>query len=170
MLSTTLDSAVDVMVGRAVQAQRAFQIWPEAQTNALLADTAECVANHAEELASATVLETGMGNVANKTLKNRLASQLIYPSLAGKPGIGLLRFDAKRHIAELASPMGVVFGLVPRTHPVATFVFKVLIALKGRNALILSCHRAALGVGNLTGELISEVLARHGAPTVSCSG
>ena len=60
--------------------------------------------------------------------------------------------------------MGVIFGLVPRTHPVATFVFKTLIALKGRNALILSCHRAAQGVGQRTGELITDVLARHGAP------
>jgi hypothetical protein len=67
-----------------------------------------------------------MGNVADKRLKNLLAKQLIVPSLAGKPAIGLLRFDEQRRIAELASPMGVVFGLVPRTHPVATFVFKVL--------------------------------------------
>ena len=57
-----------------------------------------------------------------------------------------------------ASPMGVIFGLVPRTHPAAMFVFKMLIALKGRNALILSSHRDAQSVTNHTGDLIAEVL------------
>jgi acetaldehyde dehydrogenase/alcohol dehydrogenase len=164
MLATNSNPQVDAMVALAVGAQRTFQSWSEERTDALLADIAECIADHAEALAVATVRETGMGNVADKTMKNRLASQLIFPSLAGKTGIGVLNVDEKRRIAELASPMGVVFGLVPRTHPVATFAFKVLIALKGRNALIVSCHRAALGVGNLTGELITQVLERHGAP------
>src|SRR5262249_2913741 len=65
---------------------------------------------------------------------------------------------------EIASPVGVVFGLVPKTNPVSTFVFKVLIALKSRNALILSCHRDAQQVGDQTGRLIAAVLLRHGAP------
>jgi hypothetical protein len=60
--------------------------------------------------------------------------------------------------------MGVIFGLVPRTHPVATFVFKVLIALKGRNALILSSHRGAQRVSNRAGELITAVPDAHGCP------
>lgn len=159
-----INPEVDVMVARAVSAQRAFASWSEARTDALLAEIAECIAEHAESLAAATVRETGMGNVADKTMKNRLALETIYPSLAGKPGIGLLRVDEKTRVAEFASPMGVVLGLVPRTHPVATFVFKVLIALKGRNALILSTHRDALGVADRTGRLITEVCKRHGAP------
>jgi acetaldehyde dehydrogenase/alcohol dehydrogenase len=162
--SVAINPEVDAMVALAVTAQRVFESWSEERTDALLADIAECIADHAEALASATVRETGMGNVADKTIKNRLVAQMIYPLLAGKPGIGLLRVDEQQRIAEFASPMGVVFGLVPRTHPVATFAFKVLIALKGRNALILSTHRAALGVADRTGRLISEVLERHGAP------
>ena len=153
------------MVSRAVTAQRAFADWSEVRVDALLRDIAQCIDDHAEELAIAAVEETGLGNVVDKTDKNRLASQAVYASLSGKPGAGLLRVDAERGIAEIASPMGVIFGLVPRTHPVATFVFKTLIALKGRNALILSCHRAAQGVGQRTGQLIASVLARHGAPT-----
>jgi acyl-CoA reductase-like NAD-dependent aldehyde dehydrogenase len=60
--------------------------------------------------------------------------------------------------------MGVVFGIVPLTNPVSTFVFKTLICLKARNALIVSCHHNALGVGNRTGEIIQAVLQQHGAP------
>jgi acyl-CoA reductase-like NAD-dependent aldehyde dehydrogenase len=155
---------VDATVFRAVAAQRAFADWPEPRVDALLQDVATVIADHAEPLARATVAETGLGNVADKTTKNKLASELIYHSLAGKPGSGLLRFDERLGIGEIASPMGVVFGLVPRTHPVATFVFKVLIALKARNALILSCHRGAERVGAQAGELIASVLLAHGAP------
>ena len=67
--------------------------------------------------------------------------------MAGSPASGRCG-TGPNGVTEIASPMGVVFGLVPRTHPVATFVFKVLIALKARNALILSCHRAAQQVTN----------------------
>src|SRR5207237_4488970 len=86
----------------------------------------------------------------------------IYELLKGQPGSGALGEIAG--VSELASPMGVIFGLIPRTHPVATFVFKVLIALKGRNALIVSSHRAAQEVTNTTGELITTVLRGHNAP------
>ena len=86
-----------------------------------------------------------MGNVRDKTAKNRFASLDIYRSLEGRVGQGPLAVDTRRKVMALASPVGVVFGLVPATHPVATFIFKVLIALKGRNALILSPSRRAAG-------------------------
>ncbi|HEY7295473.1 MAG TPA: aldehyde dehydrogenase family protein [Dehalococcoidia bacterium] len=151
-------------VERAVAAQAAFEPWAEPRVDDLLYAIAECIAEHAEALAATTVAETGLGNVADKTLKNLVASRTIQRGLAGKPGTGLLRVDARRNVAEVASPVGVVFGLVPQTNPVATFVFKVLIALKARNALILSCHRGAQGVCDQTGELIAAVLRRHRAP------
>jgi acyl-CoA reductase-like NAD-dependent aldehyde dehydrogenase len=158
------EAMVETMVARAVIAQRAFAHWSEARVDALLGDIADCIAAHAAPLAAATVAETGLGNVADKTLKNRLASQDVFRRLRGQPGTGVLRVDERSGVAELAAPMGVIFGLVPRTHPVATFVFKVLIALKARNALIVSCHRAAQQVGNSTGELIAGVLQAHAAP------
>ena len=73
--------------------------------------------------------------------------------------------DAERKVTEIASPVGVVFGLIPLTNPVATIVNKVLICLKARDAVILSCHRGARGVGDMTGKLIRSVLDRHGAPS-----
>jgi acyl-CoA reductase-like NAD-dependent aldehyde dehydrogenase len=154
---------VNAMVTRAVAAQHAFESWTEARVDALLRDIAQVIDAHAELLAVAAVRETGLGNVRDKTLKNRLASTGIFAAMAGQPGVGRLG-AASGGVTELASPMGVIFGLVPVTHPVATFVFKVLIALKARNALILSCHRGAQQVSNQTGELILEVLQRHAAP------
>ena len=162
--SLAADPEVEALVARAVAAQQYFASWTEARVDALLQDIAECVAERAEHLAAAAVAETGIGNVPDKTIKNRFASLGVYRALAGKPGAGLLQCAADQRAAEIASPVGVILGLIPMTSPAATFVSKTLIALKERNALILSCHRNALTVGNQTGQLIQQALQRHGAP------
>ena len=130
---------------------------------ALLDDVAGAVAGQAEELAAATVAETGIGNVADKTFKNRFASLEVNRTLQGRPGIGPRPPD-DRGVTEIASPVGVVLGLIPMTNPVATLVFKTLICLKARNALIVSHHPAAAGVGARTVALVGDVLAAHRAP------
>ena len=159
-----IDADTNAMVARAVTAQRAFADWDETRVDALLAGIAESVAGQAEALAEACVAETEMGVAADKAAKIQFGSLGVWNSLKGQPAAGLLRSDDRRRVSEIASPMGVVFGLVPLTNPVSTFVFKVLICLKARNAVILSVHRNALGVGNQTGDIILSVLKKHGAP------
>src|SRR5262245_32217888 len=84
--------------------------------------------------------------------------------IAVESGHGEIAFDAGRQIAKIASPVGVVLGLIPAVHPVATFIFKVLIALKGRNAIILSPSRRARRVSQQVGELIQQALREVFAP------
>ena len=114
------------------------------------------MADHADELAAATIAETGIGRVDDKAEKILFGSLGVYATLAGLTASGQVSVDDEREVADYASPMGVVFAMAPVTEPVSTFVNKVLIALKGRNALILSPHRASAGTA-----------AR---PTTSCSG
>ncbi len=159
-----IDADTHQMVARAVAAQRAFQDWSEERVDALLRDVAEAFAERAEELAEASVAETGMGVVADRVFKIRFASLEVYKMLAGNSGSGVLQTDAQRQVTEIASPVGVVFALIPLTNPVSTIVFKTLISLKARNALILSCHHSALRVGNQAGEIIQSVLDRHDGP------
>ena len=159
-----LDQDVDVVVHRARGAQAAFENWTDPRIDALLSDIATMLAGRAEELAIAAVSETGLGNVPDKTLKIRFASLGVYNSLAGQIGQGVLSVDAERRVTEIASPVGVVFAVAPVTNPVATAIFKMLIAIKGRNAIILSFHHQALGVGRLTCGLVRDALQAHGAP------
>jgi len=159
-----IDADTNAMVARAVTAQRTFAEWSEERVDALLKDVAQAVAEQAQPLADACVIETKMGVAADKADKIRFGSLGVWKSLEGQPAAGLLRSDDTRRVSEIASPMGVIFGLIPLTNPVSTFVFKVLISLKGRNSIILSCHRDALGVGNRTGEIIESVLQKHNAP------
>ena len=158
------DPEVDEMVARAQAAQREFERWPEERVDALLHGVAQAVAARAEELAILAVRETRMGNVPDKVTKNLLASMHVLGSLAGKPGYGPVRSDEARGVTEIATPAGVVFGIIPMTNPVSTAIFKTLISLKARNALILSFQRACLKVGNATGEVIQAALEQGGAP------
>jgi acyl-CoA reductase-like NAD-dependent aldehyde dehydrogenase/hypothetical membrane protein len=157
-------ATVDQMIARALVAQRQIERWNEAQIDQLLLALAQTLADHAEDLAVAAAHETGMGNVRDKTFKNRIASLGTYERLVGQVGHGLIGVDPQRQIAEIASPVGIVVGLVPATHPVATFIFKALIAIKGRNALVVSPSRRAQHVSNQVGALIQQVLIQQGAP------
>ena len=159
-----IDAEIDETVARARAAQKAFEGWSEERVDALLRSVADALADRAEELAWVTVDETGRGNVPDKTVKNRFASLGTYQSLLHEKAQGVLGFDAERKVTELASPVGVVFAVVPLTNPVATAIFKTLISLKGRNALILSFPNRAFGVGQLTGGIIRDVLEEHSAP------
>jgi acyl-CoA reductase-like NAD-dependent aldehyde dehydrogenase len=158
------DPVVDAMVATAVQAQLAFAAWEEERLDALLHDVAKAVANQADELAAATIAETGIGRVDDKAEKIVFGSLGVYATLAGQPASGLIDVDTERDVAQYASPVGVVFAMTPVTEPVSTYVNKVLIALKGRNALILSPHRASATTAARTDDLVQGVLDRHGAP------
>ena len=157
------DPAVDALVARSAAALDSIAGWAEDQIDALIAALAAQIAAHAEELAAATVAETGIGCVPDKAVKNRFASLGVARSLTGKPGVGVAGGSGSEGLTEIAEPMGVIVGLIPVTNPVATLVFKALICIKARDALIASCHRDAAGVGAQTADLLRQVLARHGA-------
>jgi len=164
LFADEIDAGTNAMVARAAAAQRELADWPEARIDALLLAIAEAVSAEAPALADACVQETGIGVAADKVVKIRFACHNVWQSLVDQPAAGLIDVNEARRVTEIASPMGVVFGIIPLTNPVSTLVFKTLISLKARNALIVSCHRNALGVGNRTGEIIQAVLRQHGAP------
>ena len=159
-----IDKDTHQIVSHAEIAQKSFVSWSEDRVDALLNDVAEAIAEKAEELAEESVAETGMGIAADKVQKIRFASLEVFKTLSAQTAAGMLHTDAQRQVTEIASPVGVVLGLIPVTNPVPTIVFKVLVTLKGRNAIILSCHRNALNVGSKACDIIRDVLERHGAP------
>jgi len=158
------DADIDAIVERAITAQRAIECWPEERVDEVLLAMATAINAEAERLAAQTVRETRMGNVPDKTQKNAHASLGVYRSLAGKRGLGILDTAGEREISEIASPAGVVFAIVPITNPVATIIFKALITIKARCALILSFPRGALRVCNDACAIILRALEQVGAP------
>ncbi len=165
LLADVPDPEADRMVAQAAAAQKLFTAWPEDRVDALLKDIAGAVATHAAELAEVNVTDSGMGTAADKVLKIQFACTNVLNSLLNEKAAGPMREVHPQHVVEIACSVGVIFGVIPVTNPVSTIVFKTLIALKSRNALIYSCHRDAIHVGNMTGELIQSALARHAAPS-----
>lgn len=155
---------VNDMIAAAQRAQEELATWPEERIDEILIDLAETIAAEAETLAAETVAETGVGVAAHKVIKIRLACAKTREMLVGQCGSGVQPTDEVRRVTEILCPLGVVLGLVPVTNPVPTMTFKTMICLKSRNALILSCARATLGLAGRVGELMQEVLDRHGAP------
>ncbi|MBN1192029.1 MAG: aldehyde dehydrogenase family protein [Dehalococcoidales bacterium] len=158
-----VDQDTNQMVERAQRAQKLFASWTEDKIDSLLADIASAIASRAEELAAATVEETKIGVAADKITKIKFASLEVLKTLTGQIASGYLS-PLETQVSEIACPVGVVFGMIPVTNPVSTISFKTLICLKGRNSLILSCHRDALGVGKQACDIIRSVLEKHGAP------
>jgi acyl-CoA reductase-like NAD-dependent aldehyde dehydrogenase len=167
LIGSRSDSVVEEMITNAETAQLELLSWSEVQIDALLRDLAYAVASQAEELARLAVEETGIGNIKDKTLKNQIASIGVYETLSGQTGYGEMEHDDLRHTIDIASPIGIIFGLVPVTNPTSTFIFKTLIALKARNAIILSPNRKTLKACNAVGAIIHDVLRQHRAPVDS---
>jgi acyl-CoA reductase-like NAD-dependent aldehyde dehydrogenase len=158
------DPAVAATVARARAAQEAVAPWPEERIDRLLEAMARAVADRAEELAAASVAETGLGNVASKVLKDRACSLGVYSQLAGKVGRGPVADYPERAVTEIAAPAGVVFAVGPVTNPVSTLVFKALTCVKARNALIYSPNHRAARVTARVEDLLHEALRAHAAP------
>lgn len=158
------DDGLDAVLGAARRAQPALCAWPQERVDRLVGALADVFVEHSRELAGATVAETGLGNVPDKTAKNEFAARAVAASLRGQPAHGVLKVDEARGTVDIARPVGVVLGLMPVTNPVATLVFTALIALKARNALVLRPHRQAAGVSARTAELLRATIAEAGAP------
>lgn len=161
-LEARKDPQVERQVRRAEEAQEAFVDWPEARVDTLLRGLAALMSAEARAFAEETVRETALGNVEDKVHKNILACEGILPLLEGKIAHGEIGRDGD--VVEIASPIGVVFAILPITNPVAAAIFKMLVCIKTRNAVILSFHRAAARVGARAAGLAREALRAYGAP------
>lgn len=115
-------------------------------------------------LAEMAVRETGFGKVADKTFKNRFASTGVYDAIRNMKTIGIIREDPVQKTIEIAEPVGVLMGIIPSTNPTSTAIFKALIAIKTRNAIVLSPHPSALACTLKAAELMHGAAVAAGAP------
>lgn len=115
-------------------------------------------------LAKMAVEETGFGNVEDKTYKNHLASTILYESIKDMKTIGVISEDDQKKIIEIADPVGLVMGIIPSTNPTSTTIFKAMIAIKSRNAIVFSPHPSAAKCTLKAAELMNNAAEEAGAP------
>ena len=115
-------------------------------------------------LAKMAVAETGIGKWEDKVTKNILATKYIYEDIKHLKTVGVIFEDNNLGIIKIAKPVGTILAIVPSTNPSSTVMFKILIALKTRNPIIISAPTRAKNVCNYTAELLYKSALKAGAP------
>jgi acetaldehyde dehydrogenase (acetylating) len=152
------------------QAQKQFLHASQAEVDRICQAMAEAAYAAAERLGRMATEETGYGVPEHKTLKNVLASKILWDAIKDIPTVGIIRQDLKKKIFDIAWPMGVVAALTPSTNPTSTTMFKILIAVKARNGIVIAPHPFAAKCCVETTRLMVEAGERAGMPKglVSC--
>jgi acetaldehyde dehydrogenase (acetylating) len=151
-------------------ARRAKQAWLELaefsqeRIDAIVDAMAAAATPQAERFASLAVEETGYGVVADKVQKNLFSSQKVYNFIRPMKTVGVVARHADRRVVEIAEPFGVVAAVVPSTNPTSTAIYKILISIKARCAVVLSPHPAAVKCISAVAEVMEEAARRAGAP------
>ena len=119
---------------------------------------------HAQHLARLAVEETRLGVLEDKVIKNMVATEFVYNYVKDKRTVGVIREIPERNLIETAEPIGVLFSLTPITNPTSTVLFKCIMAIKTRNAVIFSPHPKAWHCCSEAVRIMYEAAVKHGAP------
>jgi acetaldehyde dehydrogenase (acetylating) len=152
------------LAARASAAQKKFAAFSQEQVDIIVEACAKSAAENAEPLARTAVAETGFGNVPDKIVKNTLAAVNVPQAIRGMRTVGILREDREKGIVEVASPVGVVAAVIPSTNPTSTAIYKTLISIKARNAIVLSPHPSAIKCICEAATLLERAALTAGAP------
>ncbi|WP_233170396.1 bifunctional acetaldehyde-CoA/alcohol dehydrogenase [Aquitalea sp. ASV15] len=163
MSVSTLEQ-LDALVARVKQAQAVFAEFSQQQVDAIFRSAALAAADARIPLARMAVEETGMGVMEDKVIKNHFASEYIYNKYKDEKTCGVLSEDDSFGTITIAEPIGILCGIVPTTNPTSTAIFKALIALKTRNAIIFSPHPRARRSTCEAARLVLEAAVAAGAP------
>lgn len=152
------------LVRAARQAQEALKTFSQEQVDRIIDGMREAGEANAARLALMAVSETGMGNYADKCFKNYFAARSVYDSIKDLKTVGIIREDPRQKLWEIAEPVGVIAGIVPTTNPTSTVIYKALIALKARNAIVFSPHPSAARCTHEAAQLMHRAAVAAGAP------
>jgi acetaldehyde dehydrogenase/alcohol dehydrogenase len=145
-------------------AQGVFAGYTQEQVDRIFFAAAEAAGRARISLAKMAVEETGMGVVEDKVIKNHFAAEYIYNAYKNTKTCGVLEHDPVYGITRIAEPLGIVAALIPTTNPTSTTIFKALLCLKTRNAVIFSPHPRAKGCTNAAARLVLDAAVSAGAP------
>ncbi|MGI5947216.1 MAG: bifunctional acetaldehyde-CoA/alcohol dehydrogenase [Lachnospiraceae bacterium] len=146
------------------EAQAQFATFTQEQVDKIFY-AAAVAANQARiPLAKMAVAETGMGVVEDKVIKNHYAAEYIYNAYKNTKTCGVIEEDSAFGIKKIAEPIGIIAAVIPTTNPTSTAIFKTLIALKTRNAIIISPHPRAKNCTIEAARIVLEAAVKAGAP------
>lgn len=152
------------------KACKEYSKYTNEQVDKIIKNMVDVALKNAVHLGQLAVEETGFGVPTDKAYKNYAASALLYDDIKDMKTVGVVKEDLEKKIIEIAEPVGLVMGIIPSTNPTSTIIFKSIIALKSRNAIIFSPHPSALNCSLKAAKLMEEAAVEAGAPRgiISC--
>ncbi|MDE6182243.1 MAG: bifunctional acetaldehyde-CoA/alcohol dehydrogenase [Eubacteriales bacterium] len=165
--TVTVVNSVDTLKAKMAElkeAQKEFSTFTQEQVDKIFAAAALAANKQRIYLAKKAVEETGMGIVEDKVIKNHYASEYIYNKYKDEKTCGVLSEDTSYGTKTIAEPIGVVAAVIPTTNPTSTAIFKTLISLKTRNAIIISPHPRAKECTIEAAKIVLEAAVKAGAP------
>ncbi|MDY7003622.1 MAG: bifunctional acetaldehyde-CoA/alcohol dehydrogenase [Cyanobacteriota bacterium] len=163
-MKVTNEQELEELIKRVKQAQEKYATYTQEQVDYIFKKAA-LAANAARiPLAKMAATETGMGVVEDKVIKNHFASEIIYNKYKNEKTCGVIEEDKSFGFQKIAEPVGILAGIVPTTNPTSTAVFKSLISLKTRNAIIFSPHPRAKKCTCEAARVVLEAAVAAGAP------
>ena len=154
----------DSLVEKALAAETLYATYSQEQVDKIVAAMALAGSEHSLELAQEAVAETKRGVVEDKDTKNHFATENIYNSIKDEKTVGIIGEDKISGQIQIAAPLGVLAGIVPTTNPTSTTMFKILVALKTRNAIVFAFHPQAQNCSAHAAKILYEAAIEAGAP------
>jgi acetaldehyde dehydrogenase/alcohol dehydrogenase len=155
---------LEATVRKAKEAQKLYAGFSQEKVDAIFRAAALAASAMRIPLAIDAVEETGMGIVEDKVIKNQFASEYIYNKYKHMKTAGVVERDESGGYTKIAEPIGVIAGIVPTTNPTSTAIFKALIALKTRNAIVFSPHPRAKKCTVRAAKIVLDAAVAAGAP------
>ncbi len=149
---------------RCRKAQARFADYTQEQVDKIFLAAASAAGKMRIPLAKAAVAETGMGVAEDKVIKNHYAAEYIYNAYKDTKTCGVIEQDHSYGIQRIAEPVGIVAAVIPTTNPTSTAIFKTLICLKTRNAIVISPHPRAKNCTIDAARVVLEAAVAAGAP------
>ncbi len=151
-------------IAKVREIQKRFATFSQEQVDAIFLAAASEANKQRIPLAKLAVEETGMGVVEDKVIKNHYASEYIYNAYKNTKTCGIIEEDKAYGMKKIAEPIGVIAAVIPTTNPTSTAIFKCLIALKTRNAIIISPHPRAKNSTIAAAKIVLDAAVKAGAP------
>ena len=165
-IPTIIDTpeALEAKMKAMKEAQKVFATYTQEQVDKIFKAAATAADKARIPLAKMAVAETGMGIVEDKVIKNHYAAEYIYNAYKNTKTCGVIEEDPVYGIKKIAEPIGLVAAVIPTTNPTSTAIFKTLISLKTRNAIIISPHPRAKASTIEAAKIVLEAAVKAGAP------
>lgn len=146
------------------EAQKVFASFTQEQVDKIFYEAASAANKLRIPLAKMAVEETGMGVVEDKVIKNNYAAEYIYNTYKDTKTCGVIEEDKAYGIKKIAEPIGLIAAVIPTTNPTSTAIFKTLISLKTRNAIMISPHPRAKNSTIAAAKVVLDAAVKAGAP------